>query len=319
MSRMDNYSRYFAISPEDKAWGLYLLTCGSSCIEKGTHFPRRDHPAHHYFTWRRGRTLSEYQLVYLVQGAGTLETQASGPHALEAGMVFMLFPGVWHRYKPLPDHPWQTFWIGFQGAYAERVLARFCLTPEQPLQHIGHRQPLVHLFRQMLETSRREFPGYQQVMAGDVLKLLGWLHAWNRMQGFQGADTEELIQRAKLMLMNCPMETSMQDIAASLSMSYSRFRKLFSRYTGLSPKQYQGQLRISTAIHLLQDESRSIKEVAAETGFESPYYFSRFFKQKTGQAPQAYRQQLWRTSSDSQASPPKLGEADPKRHGDSGN
>jgi AraC-like DNA-binding protein len=78
-------------------------------------------------------------------------------------------------------------------------------------------------------------------------------------------------------------------VARELNVSYSRFRALFRRCTGLSPAQYHLQLRIRRACELLEGSALRIKEVADRLGFESPYYFSRLFKKKTGVSPEAWR------------------------------
>ncbi len=289
----DNYSRYFPISRRDERWGLYLLGCGASKITHSAEFPLRSHPAHHYFSWKRGRILPEYQIFYLLKGKGILETDASGRIDLQAGNMVFLFPGVWHRYKPLPEEEWHTFWASFEGSTARHLMSQLHCTTTYPVQFIGHQQPVIQLFLELLETSRSEFAGYQQVLAGQISTLLGWLHALQRKETFRDRDIDTLMHRARLVILNNPPERSMEEVAATLGMGYSKFRKVFRRYTGMAPKQYQVQLRIQKAMLLLNDESRSIKEVAAETGFDSPYYFSRIFKKKTGYSPQEYRRRMW--------------------------
>ncbi|PHN08161.1 helix-turn-helix domain-containing protein [Flavilitoribacter nigricans] len=290
---MENFSRYFIISEYDEQWGLYITTCGSSNVGEGMNFPAGDHPAHHSLNWERGRVLSEYHLFYLTKGDGVLETRESGVTHFSAGTAVMLFPETWHRYKPLPKSEWQAYWVGFRGRIAEHLLTRLGVSRQQPLLSVGQQVPLIHCFMEMIETSRAEFTGYQQVLAGEVTKLLGWLHAIQRRDSFSDSNIDQLMQRAKLLILNSSHKTSIESVAETLHMSYSKFRKVFCEYTGMPPRQYQLQLRIQKAILLLQDEHRPIKEIALETGFESPYYFSRFFKKKTGYSPRAYRQQLW--------------------------
>lgn len=289
----DNYSRYFPVSVRDERWGIYLVGCGASKLQKGVNFPLRNHPSHHYFSWKRGRVLPEYQIFYLLKGKGVLETRESGLRPLPAGSMVFLFPQVWHRYKPLPDEEWHTFWASFNGPTARHLMDQLRCSPKSPIQKIGRQQPVIQRFLQLLETSRSEFTGYQQVLAGELCTLLGWLHALQRKETFSDHDIDALMQRARLIILNSPSDTSMEAVADALNMSYSKFRKIFRQYTGMAPKQYQMQLRLQKAIHLLSDESRSIKEIARECDFASPYYFSRMFKRKTGYSPQQYRRRMW--------------------------
>lgn len=49
------------------------------------------------------------------------------------------------------------------------------------------------------------------------------------------------------------------------------------------------EVRLKKARQLLRDTTRNVAEVAVETGFSSPTYFTTFFKQHTGKTPSEYR------------------------------
>ena len=68
---------------------------------------------------------------------------------------------------------------------------------------------------------------------------------------------------------------------------------LFKDYTGISPGQYQLQLKLKRSIDLLHDPDMPIKEIAMESGFQSIYYYSRLFKKKLGCSPAAYRKKIY--------------------------
>jgi AraC-like DNA-binding protein len=78
-------------------------------------------------------------------------------------------------------------------------------------------------------------------------------------------------------------------LAKRLGYSYSRFRTLFKRETGLSPRQYQLEIRINRARDLLAGSDQSVTQIADRLGFCSVYYFSRLFKARTGTSPLSHR------------------------------
>ncbi|MDF2661538.1 MAG: transcriptional regulator [Paenibacillus sp.] len=74
-------------------------------------------------------------------------------------------------------------------------------------------------------------------------------------------------------------------IAGFTPTSYSReFKKL----KGLSPFEYLNDYRIARAKQMLAERNRSVKDVAASSGFASEFYFSRMFKRETGVPPTLY-------------------------------
>ncbi len=79
-------------------------------------------------------------------------------------------------------------------------------------------------------------------------------------------------------------------------LSASGMRRNFIRLTGVSPLQYQLQLRISEAAVLLKTTGKSISEIAFETGFTDNSYFGRQFKRIIGQSPGAYRREYVESS-----------------------
>ena len=68
-----------------------------------------------------------------------------------------------------------------------------------------------------------------------------------------------------------------EDIAESINMSYSNFRKSFKQYTGIAPHQYMLQLKLSKIKDLLSSTEMSIQDIAMKLNFESADYFSYFF------------------------------------------
>ena len=62
--------------------------------------------------------------------------------------------------------------------------------------------------------------------------------------------------------------------------------------TGLPPQQYLLQMRLSKAAELLKSTSSPIKEIAALSGWENVFYFSRLFRQKYYISPLQYRKEF---------------------------
>jgi len=285
-------SFYLALSEFDKDWGVHILDCGT-IRRKPDDLPDGDnHPKSYQLTWERGRILEEYQLIYLVEGNGWFESQPSGLIPIAAGSVVLVFPDLWHRYKPADGSLWHTYWVGFGGPFTKRLIQHSGITPAKPSKSIGYQLKVLECFQEILDIAQPELSGYQQIMAGEVVKLIGLIHSLQRQAEFAGSEVDVLIQSAKSLLIQTHTKYTKEEIATELNMGYSKFRKLFKRYTGMSPGQFQLQHRIARASNLLQDNKLSISEVAYECGFDTLQYFTRMYKEKTGKNPGAYRKQL---------------------------
>jgi AraC-like DNA-binding protein len=288
---MVNYFKYLPVSSHDVNWGLHVLNAGYNRIEKEAKYPPAGHPSDHYFNWDKGRILDEYQIIYISKGSGTFESKHFKQTRVQEGAIIFLFPGEWHRFKPLKETGWDEYWVGFKGDIISNIANKHFISPHQPVLQLGLNEQLIHLFSAILENTKTEHPGYQPLISGMIIHLLGAIYAKTKQQELEQEDISAvLISKARILLREYVHKNiAVESVAEELQVSYSWFRKAFKTFTGIAPHQYVLQLKIEKAKALLADTTKPVKEIAFELGFESSFYFSRIFKSKTTHAPDTYR------------------------------
>ena len=80
-------------------------------------------------------------------------------------------------------------------------------------------------------------------------------------------------------------ELSIMDVSKHVALSYNYFSSHFSSYTNETPLNYLNRIRIENAKTLMYLHRLNISQAAYESGFKSPQYFSKIFRQKEGQSP----------------------------------
>jgi len=286
---MNNYFKYLPVSKDDEAWGLTVLNAGCTHIESCKEYPSKLHPEHHNFDWNNGRVLQEYQVIYITNGQGIFESDSQKKTNVSAGTMIFLFPNERHRYRPDDHIGWDEYWIGLRGNIIENLVLAGHIKPENACINIGCHSDLLHLFNTIIENTKSELPGYQPLISGAALHLLGALHASTRQNSITLNDSH-IINKAQLLFRaNAKSCYSPQQAALELQVGYSWFRKRFKNYTGLSPGQYFLQLKIEEAKMQLSKTDCSIKQIAYNLHFESAFYFSKIFKEKTGLKASEYR------------------------------
>lgn len=288
---MINYYKYLPLSIEDKNWGLYILNAGAIRTEPSGIYPISTHPSQYYFNWKNGRILDEYQLIYITKGSGFFESDHCSYQEVKAGTMIILFPGERHRYKPAEQTGWDEYWIGLKGEIIDNLIGNKFFSRESPCLYIGFNEQIFNLFESIIEKTRTENTGYQPLISGAAFYLMGSLHALLKQNNVEHEDREVLVDKARILFRsNIDKAFSPEQAAEELQVGYSWFRKVFKNYTGLSPGQYCIQLKIEKAKAMLSDPALSVKEIAYALTFESSFYFSKVFKEKTGMTPTAYRQ-----------------------------
>jgi AraC-like DNA-binding protein len=291
VGNLQAFSRYLPPGPDALAWGLHILDAGYTHIPADSPYPPAKHPDGYMFTWQRGRVLSEYQMVYITRGSGSFESRKAGKREIGAGDVFLLFPGGWHRYRPDPSTGWDEHWIGFSGSYAEQVMSHF-FPANEPVLHVGHDETLLQQFQSVAEMMQSAPPGYRQMMAADTVAALARVRGLAmKRESPTGHHAEKIEEACLFLLEHAAQNVDLKALAARLGYSYSRFRLLFKEQTGLSPRRYQIEIRFSRARDFLTQSDQTISQISDRLGFYSVYYFSRFFKERTGMPPSVYRKQ----------------------------
>jgi AraC-like DNA-binding protein len=80
-----------------------------------------------------------------------------------------------------------------------------------------------------------------------------------------------------------------QILARKAGMSIATLCRVFQSYLQTTPANYVNQVRITKAVHLLEQTNTGIDTIADQLGFPNRAYFSRVFKQVTTLAPGEYR------------------------------
>lgn len=271
---------------------MVVSTTGYQNIEPNTPYPAGDHPVRYLFSTEKGRILNEYQLVYISSGQGSFISNEQKKVDIKEGYMFLLFPGEWHNYSPDKETGWREYWIGFNGINMDhRVEAEF-FSKQKPIFNVGIHEEIINLFILAVKTAKEQKAGFQQILAGVVNLLLGFAYSENRQLTFEDMKVTNQINKAKMIMHeNAQTEISCEEVAQSVGMGYSWFRRIFKQYTGFAPAQYMQELKINKSKELLTNTALTCQEVAFEMGFETPSYFNIIFKKKTGMTPQKYRAQ----------------------------
>ncbi len=286
----NSQTRYIPSHEKDDLLLLKVSTVGFESIPVHSNYPASGHPQGYSFDFERGRILQEFALLYITKGNGQFTSTNCPRCNISEGSVFFLFPGEWHSYRPDETTGWESYWVGFTGSFANILLENKFVSLKNPVMNIGYDEEIVTLYKKILDVSNSERPGFQQLLSGITIHLLAYLQYREKDKSWEDKEVLNKINKAKLIIREKIGTLILpEELAESLNISYSWFRRMFRQYTGLAPAQYISQLKIQKAKELLSISNKTIKEIALELGYESIEYFSASFKKQTRMTPSQFR------------------------------
>ena len=127
----------------------------------------------------------------------------------------------------------------------------------------------------------------EPVLKSGFMALLVCLHK-NQLQ--VKATPKDMIPKAVAYInQHIAEEISIDDICRQIHISKYHFCRQFKKVTGITVMDYILKTRIVAAKSNLSDTALPISEISNRCGFSSASYFSRVFKEHTGQTPLQYR------------------------------
>ncbi|ARK13579.2 substrate-binding domain-containing protein [Fibrella sp. ES10-3-2-2] len=82
---------------------------------------------------------------------------------------------------------------------------------------------------------------------------------------------------------------SVEKLSREMGLSRVQLYRKVQALLNMNAMDYLSEVRLKRAKHLLRETSKPMAEIADETGFSSPAYFTTFFKQHTQKTPSEYR------------------------------
>jgi AraC-like DNA-binding protein len=101
-----------------------------------------------------------------------------------------------------------------------------------------------------------------------------------------GSPSQQIAKAVTWLKQNFTQTLHVDDLAARTHMSPSTFRQHFRAITGMSPLQYQKQLRLQEARQLMLNQSLDAGSAGGRVGYESASQFSREYSRLFGSPPQ---------------------------------
>jgi len=269
---------YLTYGTRDEAWKIYGTKVGYLHIEPGE-YQQGNLP------WSHEQLPTDFQCIYITEGTGYFTVEDT-KHRVFPGTILTLVPGQHYSYGPESDSGWTEYIVGFQGEYPQELQRLGYFPPESLVRDVGLRDSLVGICTEIMEIAKEQRSGYQHLIGSQIMVLLAKID-YQTQQGAQMQGYElELIEQIKAKFQQHIYATlDIETLAGSMNISYAMLRDIFKKYSGLSPYQYFLQMKINKAKELLSEGNLTVKEVSFKLAFDNPYYFSRFFKKKTGVSP----------------------------------
>lgn len=243
---------------------------------------------------RRRTGTRDWLLTFTIGGQGRYRC-AGREFVCAAGDVMLLQPGTPHDYGTDPAAgQWDFYWAHFLPRPTWMAWLLWTeATPGLRQVHLAKgsdRTRLAAIFDRLLCDAVGPEPWGAQ-LAENALEEAILLVA----QAHDRAGLRPLDDRVACVLQEINRRyrepLTVAELAAAVHLSPSRLAHLFRAATGEAPIQMLMRLRLRQAARLLAFSALSVAEIAAEVGFDSPFYFARQFRRQFGVSPTAYRRQ----------------------------
>ena len=208
------------------------------------------------------------------------------------GMALIIKPGAPRNLGQAPDcGNWVRFYCIFKPPpnwmrlllWPEIYSGAMSLSFEPTLRH-----KIEFALAQALEVQRSAWDFREEMMQNLMEQVLLWCHTANPTSRHAGMH-EGVLKAMHFISRRFAESIGIDEVARHAGMSRSHFIRLFHQETGITPRRFIEDCRISEATHLLRTRNLSAAEIAFACGFSDPARFSRVFKIRTGLSPSDLR------------------------------
>ena len=222
------------------------------------------------------KTRAYYLLHYVMSGKGVYYV-LNKSYEVNAGQIFVIFPGEVVYYVADEVDPWRYCWVAFESTLdLTDVLSQYVIEASE----------CAHVFNALRDCANIAVHK-EWYICSKIYELISLLEA-------QKSHIESRTHRYVRMAENY-IETYYQNqdlsvnfLADKFNLDRAYFSKIFRKHTGKSPQRYIVDFRLDRAAELLVHQKLSPGETAVLVGYKEITNFSRMFKRRFGVPPSTY-------------------------------
>lgn len=209
-------------------------------------------------------------LHFVVSGFGTYRI-GEREYRVGPGEIFVIPPFATTYYEADGENPWHYVWVGFTS---EAPLPL-------PLGDTFSCPKAQAIFQEMKKCEERS-GGRSAFLSAKLWELFSLL--LDKNDGEKDY-VEEALDCIHSEYMN---DITVEQIARRLNLDRTYFSVIFKRKTGIPPKQYLVNYRMSVAASLMTENKTSVSTAACSVGYPDVFSFSKMFKRHFGLSPGDY-------------------------------
>lgn len=296
--KSENFFIYLPLNRLNLQWDLYLTGIGYADLPPGNPYPPQGHPKLYDFQWKHGRVLPEYQIIYISRGRGIFESTETGTVAIEAGQVILLFPGIWHRYKPDLETGWEEHWISLNGEYLYRLAKRELIAPQKSVLYVEDPSEILNVHKKILRIAKVQPTQNSYLLGVYALEMFALVLEYNKkiVEPANNCDkliADEHVNNALQMIWNHSYRNiSVEDLVEQLSITRRTLERKFQKFLGRSIASEITRCRIERAKQLLESTSLPIEHIAMATGFTGADRLGKIFRKALHMTATQYRKKF---------------------------
>lgn len=230
------------------------------------------------------KRVQNYLIHYVYSGKGVYKVNGK-EYAVTKNMAFVSFPGQEIVYTSDAEEPFSYGWVEFYGEMAFELLCSSELNTENPI--LKEDEPF--------EVGERLYDIIKSENASEYeLTGLFWFFANALVQGKKHScdNAEMLFKNAiKCIHENIDKPTTVEGVAKTIGVTRGYLTQIFSKFIGLSPKQYIMRYHMNEVRSLLTGTYLTMSEIAEATGYEDSTTLSKAFARLYGKSPSEYRKE----------------------------